>query len=440
MLRSLVVDAEELTYRAFIAHKAVCALPLDERLAHAISAATRLEEHADEIVELHVEELGAPIRFARREVESAVRLLLHLPVFADALRPQIRGVVSVSYEPYGVVFGWHAANSPVWVPTLVSASAFVAGNALIARPSRRAETTTRRVLELLSEDWPAHAVQIIEPGTPPEVAEALITHSGVHAVVCHGSTATCKRHLARLGRAYETGSVLRPYIPEASGNDAFVVLAGADLDAAAEALALAAFANGGQLCMAAKRIICERDVWPEFKPRIERAVFALVLGAPEHPLTDIAPLPAGPARRSARAMLAEALAFGGQIVVGSGEDGPFVTPTIVELPRDGLDAELWTEECFAPIRGLVLADNPDDAAELAGGSRYGLGVAIFGPLEVATELAAKVRTARVLINTSPLLQDPELVVGGVGDSGVAGARPKLEQLVFTRRTHVQDQG
>jgi hypothetical protein len=26
-------------------------------------------------------------------------------------------------------------------------------------------------------------------------------------------------------------------------------------------------------------------------------------------------------------------------------------------------------------------------------------------------------------------------VGGVGDSGLAGARPKVEQLVFARRVH-----
>jgi hypothetical protein len=28
-----------------------------------------------------------------------------------------------------------------------------------------------------------------------------------------------------------------------------------------------------------------------------------------------------------------------------------------------------------------------------------------------------------------------VVVGGIGDSGLAGARPKVEQLVYARRTH-----
>jgi len=44
------------------------------------------------------------------------------------------------------------------------------------------------------------------------------------------------------------------------------------------------------------------------------------------------------------------------------------------------------------------------------------------------------------VNEGPLYQDPHLVVGGIGDSGLAGARPKVEQLVFARRVHVAAPG
>ena len=40
-----------------------------------------------------------------------------------------------------------------------------------------------------------------------------------------------------------------------------------------------------------------------------------------------------------------------------------------------------------------------------------------------------------VVDEGPLYQDPHVVVGGIGDSGTAGARPKLEQLVFARRVH-----
>ena len=439
MLRSPTVDLDAYTKLAKSGHCSTVSLTLDERLALVARSAERLNANAQEIVSLEVDELGMPVRFARRELRSALLLLEHLHEFADAVRsrdvPSVSGTTHLSFEPFGVVFGWHAANAPVWVPALVAASAFVAGNALISRPSRRASQTTRLVLEVLSREWPEHCVQVLDDDITPESAELLLSHQGVDCVIAHASTATCKRHLANLGAAYLKGARLRPYIPEASGNDAFVVLAGADLDRAASAVALAAFANGGQLCMSAKRIICEQSIWDEFRPRLVRATTALVLGDPSHNDTDVAPMAEGPARRNARAMLAEALAFGGEIIVGMGEDGPFFTPTIVRLPPEAAEVELWSEECFAPLRGLIVATDVDEAASLAAESRYGLGVAVYGPRAHATRLARSVRTARVMINADPLTQDPHLVVGGVGDSGLAGARPKLEQLVFARRTH-----
>jgi acyl-CoA reductase-like NAD-dependent aldehyde dehydrogenase len=439
MLRSPTVDLDRYTQLAELGHHAVAALTLDERLLRIEAAAKRLADHADEIVELEVREIGVPRRFALREMQSALLFLEHLHEFAEEIRPRTvpstTGTTRLSFEPYGVVFGWHAANAPILVPVIVGASAVVAGNALISRPSRRASRTTRRVLKVMSGVLPEHALQILDDEIAPQDAESFISHPGVHAVIAHASTATCKRHLARLGAAYLDGALLRPYIPEASGNDAFVVLEGADLSRAATALAVAAFANGGQLCMSAKRIICETAIWDEFRPLLVEATRNLVLGDPTHIDTDIAPLPEGEPRRRARAMLAEALAFGGEIIAGVGEDGPFFTPTIVRLPIEAVDAELWSDECFAPLRGLIVADGAKEAARLARESRYGLGIAVFGPRKTAEALARAVRTARVMINADPLTQDPHLVVGGVAESGVLGARPKLEQLVFARRIH-----
>ncbi|MGB1675608.1 MAG: hypothetical protein ACPHJV_04380, partial [Miltoncostaeaceae bacterium] len=49
-------------------------------------------------------------------------------------------------------------------------------------------------------------------------------------------------------------------------------------------------------------------------------------------------------------------------------------------------------------------------------------------------------TAKANIRAEFTIHPPEadmvLVVGGVGDSGLAGARPKVEQLVYARRVHV----
>ena len=52
-----------------------------------------------------------------------------------------------------------------------------------------------------------------------------------------------------------------------------------------------------------------------------------------------------------------------------------------------------------------------------------------------SERATASRGMAVLPKEGPLYQDPHFVVGGVGDSGLAGARPKIEQLVWARRVH-----
>lgn len=423
-----------LVTRAGSAQSQIRAFSLDTRLELIARSRARLAEDADRIVDLAVEEVGTPRRFARREVASAVALLDELPVLAEAIRPRPvparSGSTLLEWVPYGVVLGWHAANSPVWVPTLVAASALVGGNSILARPSSRTRATTGRVLQALGEPWPVDAIVPVELSGP--VAEPLVWHRGVHAVVTHAGTDTCKRQLAGLGRAYLDGATLRPYIPEASGNDAAIVFEGADLEWAAQAIALAGFSNGGQLCMAAKRIIVQRSIWSEFEPLLRRAVGDLRVGEADDEATDVAPLREGRARERARAALAQALERGGRIVVGEGERGRHFTPTVVLLPGGAEDVSLWRDESFAPLRGVMIADDPEDALRRANRSPFGLGVALFGPGEA---LVDRFSVARVLIDESPLYQDPHLVVGGIGDSGMAGARPKIEQLVFARRTH-----
>jgi acyl-CoA reductase-like NAD-dependent aldehyde dehydrogenase len=80
----------------------------------------------------------------------------------------------------------------------------------------------------------------------------------------------------------------------------------------------------------------------------------------------------------------------------------------------------------------VLAEDAEDALALANDTPFALGAAVFGPGE---QIVPRLRAARVLVDEGPLYQDPHLVVGGAGDSGTAGARPKIEQLVFARRIH-----
>ena len=409
-------------------------MPLDARLERVARSRAALAAAGERIVDAAVAEAGQPRRFARRELASALGLLDALPALAEAIRPvdvpAASGSTRLEWAPYGVVLGWHAANSPVWVPTLVGASALVAGNAVVCRPSSRVRRTTGLVLEALAAAWPVDALVVAD--LPGPAAEPLVWHPGVGLVVTHASSATCKRQLAGGGRASAAGRPLRPYTPAGWRSGAVGGAPGAPPAGAAGAAALGGFANAGQLCMSAKRMIVHAEVWEEFRPRLVAAVSGLVVGDPDDERTEIGPLAEGPARARARAALAEALAAGGEVLVGQGEDGAHFTPTVVLLPRAALGVALWREESFAPLRGLVVAADAADALALANDSPYALGAAVFGTGE---EVVAGLRAARVLVDEGPLYQDAHLVVGGVGDSGLAGARPKIEQMVWARRVH-----
>ena len=147
------------------AQPSVAARCLDERLKSVHRSRAALAAAGPHIVSQAVREGGMPRKFAQRELQSALMLLDALPEFADALRPRevpaVSGSTTLEWHPYGVVLGLHSANSPVWVPTVVSMSALVAGNSVVCRPSRRVSVTTGLVLDALAGAWPAGAVQVL---------------------------------------------------------------------------------------------------------------------------------------------------------------------------------------------------------------------------------------------------------------------------------------
>ncbi len=420
------------------AQPAVASLTLDERLVRVARSRERLAATGDDIVAQAVDEGGMPRKFAERELRSALLLLDALPDFADALRPRpvpaVSGVTTLEWHPFGVVLGLHSANSPIWVPTVVSMSALLAGNGVVCRPSRRVARTTDAVLHALAGPWPGGALQVVECGR--DGVPGLLTDPGIDAIVAHASSATCVGHLGILADAYTRGTVMRPYIPEASGNDALIVLPGADLAAAARAITLGAFANSGQLCFSAKRILVHDELWSDLRPALVAEAGRIVVGDPGDPATDLAVNLAAD-QTVAEAACAAALAAGGELVVGRTPVAGDASPRLVLLPRARLrELDLWRDEIFAPIRGVVLVADAADATALAGDTRFGIGVSIFGGTpDDHAHIGRTLRVGRLLINESPLYQDPHLVVGGVRDSGFGGARPKLEQLVYARRLH-----
>ena len=167
----------------------------------------------------------------------------------------------------GVISPW---NYPLLLPFGELIPALLAGNAVVLKPS---EFTTRTAL--LGVDL------LHQAGLAPELCQVVAGGGDVGSALIE----------ARPDKIFFTGSVrtgrkvavaaaehLIPVNLELGGSDPFIVLADADLERAASGAIWARFTNGGQTCVAAKRVIVERAVYQPFLKILTAKIATLRLG------------------------------------------------------------------------------------------------------------------------------------------------------------------
>src|SRR3546814_12357315 len=83
--------------------------------------------------------------------------------------------------------------------------------------------------------------------------------------------------------AAQAGAALKKQVLERGGSDPFIVLADADIEAAAAMAITARFTNAGQSCVNAKRFIVEEAVADRFVAAMLAGAEALHMGDPADP-------------------------------------------------------------------------------------------------------------------------------------------------------------
>jgi acyl-CoA reductase-like NAD-dependent aldehyde dehydrogenase len=210
---------------------------------------------------------------------------------------------------------------------------------------------------------------------------------------------------------------LTPIVAECGGKDAFIVDAGADLDAAADAALWGAMSNAGQVCVGVERVYVVDSVYEPFVDRLAEKAKTLRPGddrtASYGPMTMPGQL--GVIRRH----IDDALARGGRAIVGGPESvkEPYVEPVILlDVPDDSSAA---CEETFGPTITVHRAGSLGDAVARANATAYGLGGSVFsGNRKNAVSAARQMRSGMTSINdVIAFAAVPALPFGGVGDSG-----------------------
>ena len=380
-------------------------------------AASYIRANLERLSNTLVDEMGKPIVQARREVERfAGRCDFFADATAEMLEPEkvsVAGLDSwVRFEPLGVTLGIMPWNFPFGQASRWAIPALMAGNTALLKHASNVTLSALAIKEVFDA-----------AGFPPGVF-AILLMSGdqmTRVIADHRIAAVSFTGSASVGEQVgaAAGPALKKVVLELGGSDPFIVLADADVGAAAEAAARGRFLNNsGQQCTAAKRFIVVDAVADAFTECFVEATRKLHTGDPMDEATDVGPL-AKPDVRDDLTDICESTVLAGARVAYRAtlqhRPGFFYPPTILT----GVTPEMAAsrEETFGPLAAVISAADEASAIEIANGSPYGLGCSIWSAdVEKALALAGDIEAGMVAIN-SLVVADPRLPFGGVKRSG-----------------------
>ncbi|MAI36223.1 NAD-dependent succinate-semialdehyde dehydrogenase [Alteromonas sp.] len=376
-----------------------------------------MEERIDDLANLMTLEMGKVAEQGKQEVQLCAEICRYTAehgasFLEDEARVYEGGKAIITYQPTGVILGIQPWNFPLYQVIRYSASNIMAGNTTVLKHAQNVFGMAQAIQQLYEDaGFPKNVYQslMIDGST----ASGLIKHKHVRGVTFTGSDSVGKQV------AKEAAGESKKTVMELGSNDAFIVLADADIDNAVEMCIKGRVINNGETCVAAKRFVISDSVYDEFRDKFVAQCKKLTVGDPSKEGTDLGPMAREDLRDELHDQVKESVNAGATISLG-GEvpdgAGYFYPVTVLENVSPGMPA--YDDELFGPVASLIRARDDKQAMEIANDSRYGLGGGIFSTdTDNAIALAKnEFDTGMVNINGYSLAQ-PNLPFGGVKDSG-----------------------
>jgi len=368
-------DVDKAVAAAKAAFPAWMATPPAERIALVEKLLEIYKARGEEMAQLMMEEMGAPIDFSRSQQVGAGSW--HLKNFLTAAKdfkferplndhsPNDR----IIYEPVGVAALITPWNWPMNQVTLKVGAAAIAGCTMVLKPSEETPLDAMLFAEMMDEAGFPPGVFNLVNGDGVGVGTALSGHKDVDMVSFTGST---RAGILISKNAAET---LKRVHLELGGKGANIVFDDADEKAVKRGV-FHMMENTGQSCNAPSRMLVQRGAYDKAVEIAAEVANSIAVGDAHEEGRHIGPVVNATQWDKIQGLIQKGIDEGARLVAGGTgrpdgmNRGFFVKPTVFADVTN--EMTIAREEIFGPVLSIIPFDTEEEAVAIANDTVYGL--------------------------------------------------------------------